>query len=170
MRRRLYFLLPQVESARQIHNELLLARVEERHMHFMAKEGIDLKDLPEANLLQKSDLIHGLQTGLIYGGLAGIFAGFAAVPLIGLTLESGGFVVLGITVFGALIGAWGASMVGISAPNLRLKGFEQELEEGHILLMLDSPKGRVDGLTQLIRRYHPEADAHGVERTIPAFP
>src|SRR5438552_2571485 len=36
MRRRLYFLLPDVESARHTADDLLLARVEDRHMHFLA--------------------------------------------------------------------------------------------------------------------------------------
>jgi hypothetical protein len=31
MRRRLYFLLPDVESAHRIANDLLLARIEDRH-------------------------------------------------------------------------------------------------------------------------------------------
>lgn len=34
MRRRLYFMLPNVPSARALLDELLLARIEEGHMHF----------------------------------------------------------------------------------------------------------------------------------------
>ena len=32
MRRRLYFLLPNTRSAETVHRELLLARIEERHL------------------------------------------------------------------------------------------------------------------------------------------
>ena len=48
--RRLYFLVPNVESAKKINDELLLARVEERHIHIIAKEGTPMEDLPEASL------------------------------------------------------------------------------------------------------------------------
>ncbi|HET9023545.1 MAG TPA: DUF1269 domain-containing protein, partial [Burkholderiaceae bacterium] len=44
--RRIYFLLPDVASARAIVNELLLARIEERRIHVLAREGTPLEDLP----------------------------------------------------------------------------------------------------------------------------
>jgi len=36
MRRRLYFVLPDVECARAMLNDLLLARIECRHIHFLS--------------------------------------------------------------------------------------------------------------------------------------
>ena len=39
MRRRLYFVLPNVESAKRTADGLLLARVEDRHMRFLARLG-----------------------------------------------------------------------------------------------------------------------------------
>ena len=58
MRRRMYFLLPDLGSAIQTANDLLLARVEDGHMHFLAKRGMSLGKLHEANYLQKSDAVH----------------------------------------------------------------------------------------------------------------
>jgi hypothetical protein len=37
MRRKLYFVLPDVKSAQGIMDELLLSRIEARHIHFHAK-------------------------------------------------------------------------------------------------------------------------------------
>jgi len=79
MRRRIYFLLPNVGSARQVVNELLLARIDDHHIHVMAREGIALGDLPQANLLQRSDFVHGVEIGLSVGGATGIVAGLIAV-------------------------------------------------------------------------------------------
>ena len=67
MRRRLYFLLPDVESARRTADDLLLARVEDRHMHFLAKRGTDLAELHEAGYLIKTDFLHGAGVGLGLG-------------------------------------------------------------------------------------------------------
>src|SRR5215831_13222123 len=52
MRRRLYFLLPDLGSAIQTANDLLLARVEDSAMHFLARRGMSLGQLREASYLQ----------------------------------------------------------------------------------------------------------------------
>ena len=39
MRRRLYFVLPDIESARTMLNDMLLARIECKHIHFLAQRG-----------------------------------------------------------------------------------------------------------------------------------
>ncbi len=44
--RRLYFLLPNLDVTHKVVDELLLARIEERHIHVIAKEGTPLQDLP----------------------------------------------------------------------------------------------------------------------------
>jgi hypothetical protein len=61
-------------------------------------------------------------------------------------------------------------MIAVGAPNFRLLKFKPALKRGGILLLIDVPIERVEEITALIRRYHPEADAKGVEPTIPAFP
>ncbi|HWI13598.1 MAG TPA: DUF1269 domain-containing protein, partial [Burkholderiales bacterium] len=75
MRRRLYFVLPDIESARQMLDEMLLSRIEERHIHFLAQRDTLPADLPQASPLQKSDAIHGAWTGIMVGGACGVLAG-----------------------------------------------------------------------------------------------
>src|SRR4030065_34538 len=81
MMRRIYFLVPDIATTKRIVDELLLARIEERHIHVVAKRGTPLEDLPEANLLQKSDFIPAVEHGLALGGSAGILAGLVAIAL-----------------------------------------------------------------------------------------
>ena len=170
MRRRLYFVLPDVESARKVHNELLLARVEERHMHVMARDGTDLSGLPEAGLLQRSDVVHGTQLGFTIGGAVGIGLGIIASTLVFAGTGVGGLIVLWMALAGAIIGAWSSSMIAVNVPNTRLQAFESEIADGQVLYMVDVRSNQTDEVSSLIRRYHPEADSHGVEHTIPAFP
>ena len=73
MRRRLYFLLPDLDTARKVVDELLLARIEERHIHVLAKEDTELQDLPKATLFQKSDFVHAVERGLALGGGTGVW-------------------------------------------------------------------------------------------------
>ena len=170
MRLRMYVTLPDVASARQIANDLLLARIEDKHMHFLARRGTDLGELHEASYLQKTDTVHGAFTGLVIGGIAGVIGGFLLVnfPPGDITLHY--ITVLATSIVGALFGVWAASMVGLQVPNSRLKCFEQELEAGKVLLMLDVPMSRCDQVKEIILRSHPEATDRGMEATVPAFP
>jgi hypothetical protein len=75
MRHRIYWLLPDLPSARGVMNALLLARIEQRHLHFMAREGIDLSELHAASVLQSSDIISSAQWGLCIGTALGAATG-----------------------------------------------------------------------------------------------
>ena len=170
MRRRLYFLLPDTACARQLVDELLLARIEERHIHVLAKEGAPLEQLPAATLMQKSDFVHGVEQGLAVGGATGVLAGLVAVSFPPAGLVLGGGALLAIALAGAGIGAWVSGMIATDVPSVRLREFERAIAAGQLLMMVDVPKAQVDAVTALIKRHHPEADMHGVEPTIPAFP
>lgn len=170
MRRRLYFLLPNVARARQVVDELLLARIDDHHIHVMARDGTDLRDLPEANLLQRSDFVHGIEIGLSVGGATGILAGLVAIAFPPGDIELGGWTLLVTALAGAIIGAWVAGMIGTDIPNSQLREFEAAVSAGQILMLVDVPKDKVENVTNMIKKHHPEADMHGVEPTIPAFP
>jgi hypothetical protein len=170
MKLRLYFVLPDLASARQVANDLLLARVEDKCMHFLAKRGTELGELREASYLQKSDIKHGAAVGLITGGLLGIIVGAVVVfnPPSGVTLQ---LVTILITALGgALLGLWVSSMVGSQVPNSSLRPFQRDIEEGRILLMLDVPRERAHEVHDLVASHHPEARPGGTEPTVPAFP
>jgi len=168
--RRLYFLLPSIDSAKAIVDELLLARVEERHIHIAATDHHALSDahLPEANLLQESDFVPAVERGLAIGGATGIVAGIAAITLGGIALAGGA--ILGVGLAGAGLGAWIAGMIGISAPSSRLKEFERAIAQGNLMMMVDVPKNRVSEISDLVKSHHPEAEIEGTEPVIPAFP
>lgn len=171
MSKRIYWLLPNLDSARRTMDDLLLARVGEGQIHFVAREGTDMARLHEANVLQTSDLIRSAQYGLTIGGATGAVIGLVAAtffPIVGDSPQWGLAAVLAI--LGAGFGAWSSSMIGISTPSVRLKRFEGAIEQGQILLMVDVPRSRVDEIEELLERSHPEAHLEGVEPDMPAFP
>jgi len=170
MRRRLYFLLPDVESARQTANDLLLARVEDRHMRFLAKRGTDLGELREASYVQKTDLMHGAGIGLGLGAVIGVLLGMVIVTYPPEGTRPQLIVVLAATIVGALLGAWMSSMVAAAVPNSRLKQFQGDIDAGKVLLMVDVPYGQIGQIRDLVRKRHPEATSGGQETRFPAFP
>lgn len=168
--RRLYFLVPNVESAQKIVDDLLLARVEERHIHVLAKEGTPMEDLPEAGLLQKSDFIPALEKGAAIGGATGLLAGVVAVTFPAAEIILGGGAILASALAGAGIGSWASSMIGVEASNSQIKQFEKAVEEGELLMMVDVRKDRVDEINDMVKNHYPEAEIRGTEPTIPPFP
>ena len=170
MKRRLYFILPGPRLARTVHNELLLARVPETHMHVIADGRIDLDGLPEASFWQRSDLSHGLQLGLPVGSLTGLAVGVFAILFGWITPGFEAKTIMATVLAGLFVGTWAASMIAVNVPNTRHRAFESDLRQGHILFIVDIPVQRVDEITELVTRHHPEADMRGVEPNIPVFP
>lgn len=172
MNRRLYFILPDVATAIKVEQELLLDRVEEGRMHFLGKRGTDLQGLPEAGTSQKTDLKHGAFIGLIAGAITGALIGvclYVYPQITGLELKQ--VIILACTLICAAVGAWiGGPLIGASTPNIHLEDYQQSMNEGHLLLMLDLPVGRVEEVRKVIKSHCPEAEDHGIEPTMPAFP
>lgn len=170
MRRRIYFLVPDVATTQAIVEDLLLARVDEPHLHVVARQDVPLQDLPPARLAQSSDLVPALERGAAAGGIAGVLAGLLALsfPPAGLTL--GGGALLGLTAFGAGFGAWMAGMVGAGLPNSHIARYQSAVEAGQLLLMVDVPRGRVDAIEALVTRHHPGTELEGIDPDIPVFP
>lgn len=167
--RRLYLVAPNIESVRKTIDELLLARVDDRHIHVIAKEGVELEDLPEASFLARTDFAHAIEQGLALGGATGALAGLVAITVpTGLVL-AGGAVLLATTLAGAGVGAWAASLRALNIPNTHLKQFEDDLKAGKILMMVDVPKDRMEEIRERIHRTHDEVKDEG-ERPRIAFP
>ena len=174
-KRRLYYLLPDVASARDMLNELLLARIEERRMHFLANRGALPPELPEANVLQKTDIVHGAQLGRGATGAGGTTGGAGTVGgLLVVLFPPGGAPLQFVTVLiaallGALFGAWASSLAASAVPNSQLARFAHDLEQGKVLMMVDVPMRRIAEINELVRRRHPEAIPSGFEPTV-VFP
>lgn len=170
MRRRLYYLLPSVQSARAMLDELLLARIEIRHMHFMANEGTLPPEMPDVNFLQKTDLVHGAQLGVVIGGIVGLGAGvfLTLFPVDGVSLRTAA--ILLVALGGALFGGWASGMNAAAVPNSRLQPFAERIAQGQVLLIVDVPVGRMREIEDMIAQRHPDISFGGSEPPMLAFP
>lgn len=163
MRRRLYFMLPDVTSARAMLDELLLARIEERYIHFHAKEGALPADMPEANVFQKTDLVHGIETGMLIGAISGLLAGSALLVIPPDTMELRVLAMLFSVIGGAVFGSWISGLSATTIPNAKLKPFRDGIELGQVLLIVDLPMDRVGEIESMIAKRHPEVSFGGAE-------
>lgn len=168
--RRIYFLVPDIDVTKRIVDELLLARIEEKHIHVIAKRGTPLENLPEASLLQKSDFIPAVEQGLALGGTTGMLAGLVAVVIPPASTVIAGGILLAGALAGAGVGAWLGGMVGMNVGNRRIKEFEDAIEAGHFLVLADVPAGRVEEIEERVKQHLPEVEVESTEPKIPAFP
>lgn len=165
--KRVYFLLPNVENARGVVDDLRQSGIEERHIHALAKEGMSLDDLPEASLLEKTDFLRAVEIGIAGGGVTGLLAGLVAVSLPGAGVVLGGAGILYTTLAGAGIGAWLSGLIGLDYPDQRLLKFEDAINKGEILLLVDVVEDRVQEIEDLVKKHHSEAEIGGTDPTLP---
>jgi hypothetical protein len=170
MRRRLYFVLPDLACAIRTANDLLLARVEDKYMHFIGRDGMSLGQLHTASVAQTSDLRHSLQVGALIGVVLGALLGAYLMinPPSGLDLGVG--TLLGCTIFGGMFGSWASTLIGLSVPNKNLAPFKPDIAAGKILLLVDVPVDRVEEVHKLVQAEHPDVTDRGEDPAIPAFP
>ncbi len=167
--RRIYFLIPDAETAKRVVDDLLRVAIPARHIHVVAKDHHLLRehDIPAASLLQETDIVPAIERGLAAGGATGLVAGLVAVTFPPAGLVLGGGAILAMAAAGAGFGAVVAPMLGISLPNSKLRRFELAIEAGELLMLVDVPRADIDSISQLIRSLHPEVDLEGTEPVLP---
>lgn len=163
--RRIYFLAPNIETTHKIVDELRSNGIEDRHMHILAKRDTPLEDMPEASEFQKTDFIPALERGAALGGTTGVLAGLIGLRFAGFAIAGGP--ILGILFFGATIGAIMSGLAGLQVGNSRVKEYEEAIERGELLVMVDIPKERIEAIRQLIIKHHPTAQFEGIEPLLP---
>lgn len=165
--RRVYFLLPNLESARAVVQDLRRAGVEEDDMYVLAKEGMPLEDLPKTSLKQRTDAMRGLEIGVAGGGAAGLLAGLAALTLPGTGAVLAGGALAYTALAGAGVGGAAGTLIGLAYPDQRLLKFESAIHRGEILMLVDTPEDQVPEIEEVVKQHHPEAEFGGTDPTRP---
>lgn len=172
MKRRIYFLVPDGDIARNVTDDLLKNHVPERDIHVIAKDEsvIREKELSEAGLLQERDIIPAIERGIGVGGTTGLLAGVAAVTLPGVGLGLGGGAILLTGLAGAGFGAAVGPMIGISVPNSQIDEYQDAIDRGEFLMMVDIPRKREEEVKEMVAEHHQRAEISGTEAQMPPFP
>ena len=111
------------------------AGIEDNDLLLVARSDIELQSIPDDRKEADTDMLPAALRGAGYGGTAGVLAGLVAVvvPAVGLTLA--GAAAMGLA--GAMIGTWSSALMGSALPDpIRVK-FEDDIQAGRILLLVD---------------------------------
>ncbi len=164
---KLYFLAPDVDSARRIVADFRTAGIEDERIHVIANGDVALEDLPEPSVFETTDYVPALERGVAVGGTTGLLAGLAAVALPPAGIALGGGALLATTLAGASFGAWASSMLGASVTNSHIREFQAALDRGNVLILAEIETERVETIRKIVRRHHPEAAVKGAKSALP---
>lgn len=162
MNRRLYFMIENIEDARRIMQELLLARIDDHHMSFYAKSRALLGDLPKTSALQRTYMVHGGMVGFFICAALGLLAGVLVVALPNpwfpewYVPASPATIITITTVIGAVAGAIWTALVSSALPNEMMDKFREDIEKGHVLMIVKVGE-RCEEIRDHIIKRHPEA-------------
>ena len=159
MTTRLYFLVPDEESAKDVTEAIRDRDIDDEHIYAVAnRDKYPLsQDIPEAGITETSNVTNAVGRGAAIGGTAGIFAGLTAATLTPLGLIAAGGAIAGLGVAGVAAGTWTSAMIGVSVPNSDLNAFQEEVDDGKILMLTDVDDEKTDDIKNGILAAHSEA-------------
>lgn len=158
MTTRLYFLVDDEIEARSITDLLREHGIDDDHLMAIAdRENYPLEGMPEGGITDRTDILPAAGRGFAVGGGTGLLAGLAAMSVPGLNvILAGGAMVAALTGAGAAVGTWAATLIGIGVPHHDLQPFEEALEAGRILLLVDVEADQVEPTQALINKQRPD--------------
>jgi hypothetical protein len=160
---------PDVTQAKAAVEHLKADGIADKHIYAVGRADQPMESLPDAGP-EDNDFMPAFKRGVTMGGVGGTFAGLVALafPPAGLVIGGGGVLLLGLA--GASIGGLGTGLMGIAQPSSRLKKFEDDIQAGRILVMVDVPADQVDHVEALIRRLDPEVEIEDIDPAAPVIP
>jgi len=132
------------------------AGITDWNFHVLSKDenGLYKRHIHSANMLQKTDIIHGIEQGIVRGFLWGLGASMilSQIPIHGSILPLS--VLISIQLASILLGGWHGSLFGYQSENYKIKPFHEKLEQGYYLIMIDVPKRQVAMVEELMMEEH----------------
>lgn len=169
MKRRLYFMLPNVSAARHTWKEMLLACVDNRNIHFLVKSDTLLAHrMQPADTLERTDALHEGAMGLIAGACLGMIAGILTLvippvyfPIWYTNIDWTGILAITTSV-GAFSGGVGMALLGLSLFNSGLEAARERIASGEVMMIVAVPLDRIVEIRRVVETLHPEANYYGV--------
>lgn len=138
MKHRRVFSTPDLRTAKTAIATARSAGIDDAAIELIARDDIELESISSDRIDPRTDTTPAAMRGIIYGALVGLVAAIIAhfMPSLRFTLGEAVFVVL----ICAMIGAWSSALIGSTIPNEVRRHFKDEIDHGHILVVIDAQK------------------------------
>jgi hypothetical protein len=157
--RRLFLLIPGKRQAESVLRDLVVNHVNRRHIHAIAKAGVDTGDLPLATIRQKNDLSMKIEHWAWDANLLLFF--IALLVMLAALWTAEWLWVVGCLLVAAATVFLGYRFAG-RMPQTHVEDCLTPLRHGEILLLVDIPRWRITDVERNIKRLHPEVEIGGV--------
>lgn len=162
MNLKLKFLLPNIKAAHEASEAMLLARIEDNNVYFLAKSGVNLGKLQTANVLEATNAVHEGLRGILLGAGIGLLGGLYVLyfPLwvtdspAWFTNASPFAILASTSLIGAAATAIGAAMLGVNLFNTDFNQYKKRIEEGAVLMIVSAPFNRANEIRQIVKKLH----------------
>ncbi|WP_024868751.1 hypothetical protein [Pseudoxanthomonas suwonensis] len=136
MKTRRIYSTPNLAAAQAALTAAHEAGIERDSLSLIARSDIEMEAVPDDLREAHTDMVPAALRGAAGGGAMGLVAGLAAVaiPPLGITLAGAGIM----AAVGALVGSWSSALMGATVPDPVRRRFEEEIESGRILLVVDA--------------------------------
>lgn len=124
------------------------AGVDNDDILLVARSDIEKREIPDKRKMADTDLMAAVGRGAGYGAATGLLAGLVAVavPPLGITLAGAAAVGLA----GAMVGSLGSALLGATVPDPVRQAFDDEIEAGNILVVIDGEQEVLDAAAPAI--------------------
>ncbi len=159
MKRRLYYLLPDVEHARQMQQDLRDDHVAEESIHALTKNMIQIEGIRDVHTIQERDRDYFVEWFLWRLNLAVFFVALLAFIVMAYWLPGYWLILPGAVMLGTFLAGL---LFVVRVPNVHWNEFHTAIEHGEVLVMVDVPIPRLAEINRKVHRRHPEAVTGGV--------
>jgi hypothetical protein len=135
MKKRHVFSTSDVQAAETAVLALRDSGIANHDISLIARHDIQLEQIPDHRQEPEEDVGRGGMKGVLTGGGSGLIAGIVAVTIAPIGLAVAG--VAAMTLAGAAMGGWVGMLTGAAEPDSVRKSFEDEIEAGHVLVIID---------------------------------
>lgn len=158
MKPKLKFLLPDIQAANKAAESLLLARIDNKNISFLARPGTNLGELQAASTIESTNIINDGARGLLIGATIGLLVGiyisyFHSWITASMNLHWVIFAAT-TTVMGAMASSIGTAFFGANLFNTGLDHFKDRIAEGAILMIVTAPLHRTNEIYNVVNKLH----------------
>ena len=164
--KRLFFLVPNLQMTAAIVTSLEEMGIKDADIHIAGNKestvALKKAHLPEASIIQTSDLLPALKRGALIGLAFAAALYLTVIFTIPAKIAITPIAIVAIIFFGILFGAWTSTLIGVSVKDPILAENKKYIKNGYFILMIDCEDDKENELIKLILSFYPQAEIAGV--------
>lgn len=150
--KKLCFVVADQDAAVAVLAEVRKLGIGDDSLHVIANDDVELGKLPAADMTEEKDIVGGAARGAVAGSASGMIAGLAAAVIPAAGIIAAGPAIAAGALGGASFGIWIGSLIGTSVPNSQLEQWQEMVDRGDILVIVETPDEQVLAVEELLEK------------------